>query len=119
MANLVKSCLGVISCIVRERWGKVAIAIDGNLLGVDPIHQEEARDLSSFLECIPVKAVDHSGHTLPLALVVETYLAARRWMFSNLVTSFLVYGFQRCNNIRSVDGLVKCRLAVVASERFL
>ena len=27
------------------------IATDGNLLGMVPIHQEEARELSSFLEC--------------------------------------------------------------------
>ena len=33
----------VIYCAVREHWGKVAIVIGGNLLGMDPIHQEEAR----------------------------------------------------------------------------
>ena len=53
----------VISCIVREHCGKVVIATDGNLLGMDPIHQEEARDMSSFLECVLVKVVDHSGHS--------------------------------------------------------
>ena len=61
----------VISCTVRELWGEVAIVIDGNLHGMDPIHQEEARDLSSFLECVPVKVVDHSGHTLSLIIVVR------------------------------------------------
>ena len=38
---------------------------------MDPIHQEEARDLSSFFACVPVKVVDHSGHTLPLTEVVK------------------------------------------------
>ena len=33
----------VISCAVRKHWGEVAIVIGGNLLGIDPIHQEEAR----------------------------------------------------------------------------
>ena len=61
----------IISCTVRKHWGEVAIAIDGNLLGVDPIHLEEARDLSSFLVCVPVKVVDHSGQTLPLTVVVR------------------------------------------------
>ena len=64
----------VISCTVREHWGKVVIATDGSLLGMDPIHQEEARDLSSFLECVLVKVVDHSGvsgQTLPLTIVVR------------------------------------------------
>ena len=61
----------VISCTVREHWGEVVIAIYGNLLGMDPVHQEEARDLSSFSECVPVKVVDHSGHTLPLTVVVR------------------------------------------------
>ena len=61
----------VISCTVREHWGEVVIAIDGSLLGLDPIHQEEARDLSSFLECVPVKVVDHSGHTLLWTIVVR------------------------------------------------
>ena len=68
----------VISCAIQEHWGKVAIAIDGNLLGMDPIHQEEARDLSSFLECVPVKVVDHIGYALPL---LETNLSAWRWIW--------------------------------------
>ena len=59
----------VISCTVWEHWGEVAIAINGDLLGMDPIHQEEARESSSFL--VPVKVVDHSGHTLPLTVDVR------------------------------------------------
>ena len=61
----------VISCTIREHWGEVAIAIDGNLLGMDPIHKEEVRDLSSLLECVPVKVVDHSGHSLSMNVVVR------------------------------------------------
>ena len=30
-----------------------------------------SRESSSFLECVPVKVVDHSGHTLPLTVVVR------------------------------------------------
>ena len=53
----------VIYCTVRKHWGKVAIAIDDNLLGMDPIYQEEARNLSSFFERVSVKVVDHSGQS--------------------------------------------------------
>ena len=110
----------VISCTVWGHWGKVAIAIDVNLLGMDPIHQEEARDLSSFLECVPVKVVDHSGHTLPLTVVVRD--KSGRTTLDVFNFSYLApwcMGSIRCNNILSVGGLVKCRLAVLASGRFL
>ena len=80
----------VISCTVREHWGKVSIAIDCNLLDVDPRHQEEARQLSSFLECVPLKVVDHdSGHS---PVVLETNLAARRWNLDVFNFSYLLPG---------------------------
>ena len=53
----------VISCTVREHWGEVVIAIHGNLLGMDPIHQEETREWSSFLKRVPVKVVNHNRHS--------------------------------------------------------
>ena len=86
----------VIFCTVREHWSKVVTAIDGNLLGMDPIHQEEARDLSSFLECVPVKVVDHSGHTLLLTVVVRDksgHMALDIFSFSYLLPGVWVpYG---------------------------
>ena len=50
------------SCTVREHWGEAAIAINGSMLGMNPTHQEEARESSSFLECVPVKVADTLSH---------------------------------------------------------
>ena len=61
---------------------------------MDPIHQEEARDLSSFLECVPVKVIDHSGHILPLTVVVRDKSGRKALdVFNFSSSSFLVSGF--------------------------
>ena len=54
----------VIFCTVREHWSEVAIAIGGNLLGIDPIYQEEACKRFVFFYRVIVD-------TLPLTVVVR------------------------------------------------
>ena len=47
-----------------EHWGKVVVTVNSNQLVLDPIHQEKARQLSSFLKRVPTVMVNHCGHVL-------------------------------------------------------
>ena len=53
-----------------EHWGKVVVTINGSQLVLDPIHQEKARQLSSFLKGVPTEMVNHCGHAFFLIVVV-------------------------------------------------
>ena len=41
-----------------EHWGKVVVIINDNQLVLDPIHQEKARQLSSFLKGVTTEMVN-------------------------------------------------------------
>ena len=48
---------------------KVVVIINGNQLVLDRIHQEKARQLSSFLKGVLTEIVNHYGHSFFLIVV--------------------------------------------------
>ena len=106
--------------VIMYRWGalcKAVVTINGNQLVLDPIHQQKARQLSSFLKGVPTEMVNQRG-LFDCNCLEETRLLDAGCSLSYLPPSRCMGSRQYCN-ILSGDVQVKGRVVVLASVTFL